>query len=149
MSIFVFSALSSLVVFLHKTNSQEGKSIDADAAGNIYILQNSACCIDARDNTTINREPVGPYDTPSGKGDIALLILNKNFGLIRHNVFKSRINTAGCHSVDMVVRGSYVAFVGISTGNMITANPLPGTAMGKDLLPTGYLVVLPTFTDIN
>ena len=31
----------------------------------------------------------------------------------------------------MVVRGSYVAFVGISTGNMITANPLPGTAMER------------------
>jgi hypothetical protein len=113
----------------------------SDTDGNVYLLQNAACCIANMPNLTVN----GQHTLANGDGP-ALHILTPSLETrLNWNAFVAEGATVGgAAPVAVDVRGTAVAVVLNSGAEMVTAGPVPGTGPNIGGAPVAYLVVLPT-----
>jgi hypothetical protein len=113
----------------------------SDTSGNVYLLQSAACCIANMGNLSVNDLPT----QASGDG-VALHILSADLEHRYHwNDFTTGGGVQGSQvPVDLDVRGSAVAVLLLSSGDMVQVGALPDTGPSGSGAPVGYLVLLPT-----
>jgi hypothetical protein len=124
-----------------KGNTLITAALQSDNQGNLYLLQNSACCIPNMLNLTVNNNTLGGY------GDGATLqILSSDFKTRRHwTHFTSAASKSGGSSpIDIDIREETVAAVMQSNAEMVEINALPGTTDNVGGAPTAYFVLLST-----
>ena len=112
----------------------------ADAAGNVYLLQNAACCLPNMPNLTVNGQALNGWSDAA-----ALHVLDARLA-VRHTWthFVRPNSTGNSEAVDIDVRGELVALVMQTSTDSVTAAPIAGTASNVGGARVGYLVVLPT-----
>jgi hypothetical protein len=112
----------------------------ADAAGNVYLLQNAACCIPNMPNLTVNGLPLAGFSDA-----VVLHVLDARLET-RHTWthFTRPNSTGGSDPGDIDVRGGLVALVMQTNTDSVLVAPVPGTASNVGGARVGYLVVLPT-----
>eukprot|EP01084_Bolivina_argentea_P129702 229051_1 len=126
-----------------KGNSLQSYEIDIDNDGNVYIMQEAACCIQNTNNVTVNNQHTGAYVG----GDAVLQVLSSDF---KQRLYWTRFTAAtgasSCNAVDLGVsqRGKTGAMVITTGGNMILDKPFNGTKAPNNGEKMGYLVVFPT-----
>ena len=125
-------------------NTIESEGITSDAAGFIYVVQTSTCCIENRHNATmtINGVPVANY----GGSDLTLLIIEPDWSSHRSwTAFAHGPNSsATAVGVSSSPGGDTVAVVAtVQAGGLYTKQPIAGTAEPSDDRPGGYLAILP------
>lgn len=112
-----------------------------DESGNVYGLQDAACCIDSMANLTINGQALlGPSDA------VTLVVLSPDLRTRHHWTHFTAPTRPGSQSaVDLDTRSGAVALLLNSEAEMAAVNQLPGASApspGKQGA-FGYLVVLP------
>jgi hypothetical protein len=123
-----------------KGNTLLTQALQSDTQGNIFLLQNAACCIPNMLNLTVNNQPL------SGYGDGATLqVLSSDFKTRRHwtHFTSATSKSGGSTPIDIDIRGQTVAAIMQANAEMIEVNPLTGTSNSVGGAPTGYLILLP------
>lgn len=114
----------------------------ADSAGNIYLAQTAACCIQNMANLTVNGQPLQPT------GDAAALqVVSKDFGtrkLWHHFSLPGSANHTGSQAIGVAVGKSMTVFAATTSQLMAQANAFPRTKApaGSAALVQGYLAVV-------
>ena len=117
-----------------KGNSATPTGIAVGEGGNVYVAQRASCCIDHRNNLTVNGVKVGAYG-----GDAAFLAVGPDFkSRVHWNVFTKQGSSV---PVDVASGGNTVAFVATTTGEIITNDPIKGTG-AKSGKVNGFIVVV-------
>jgi hypothetical protein len=112
----------------------------SDAAGNVYLLQNAACCIPNMPNLTVNGLPLAGWSDA-----VALQVLDERLETrFAWTHFTRPNSTGGSEPGDIDVRGSVVALVMQTDTDSVLAAPVAGTASNVGGARVGYLVVMPT-----
>ena len=137
---------------LARQSSGRGNTIDSvgitsDAAGFIYVIQTSTCCIESRNNATMTINGVSVADY--GGNDVTLLIIKPDWsGHHSWTAFAHGPNSsATAVDVSSSPNGATVAVVAtVQEGGLYTKQPIVGTAKPSNGEPGGYLAVLPAVT---
>jgi hypothetical protein len=112
----------------------------SDAAGNVYLLQNAACCIPNMPNLTVNGLPLNGWSDA-----VTLQVLDARLETrFTWTHFAKPNSTGGSSPGDIDVRGGLVALVMQTDTDSVQVAPVPGTAANTGGARVGYLVVLPT-----
>lgn len=113
----------------------------SDDAGNVYLLQNAACCIANMDNLTVNGQAL------AGPTDAAVLhILNPDLTVRYHwtHFIAPASPKSGGVPIDIDIRGGTVAALFNMVGPMVQAGAWAGTGPAAGNQQVAYLVILPT-----
>lgn len=124
-----------------KGNTLITTALQSDNQGNLFLLQNSACCIPNMLNLTVSGNALAGY------GDGATLqILSSDFKTRRHwtHFTKASSTSGGSEPIDIDVREETVAVMMNANAAMVEVNPLTGTTDNAGGAPTAYLVLLST-----
>jgi hypothetical protein len=112
----------------------------SDAAGNVYLLQDAACCIPNMPNLTVNGLPLAGWTDA-----VALQVLDARLETrFAWTHFVRPNSTGGSVPVDIDVRGGLAALVMQTNTDSVQIAPVEGTENNEGGALVAYLVVLPT-----